>query len=80
MLFRSFILVIFHILADLLFTIYIFQTKMKKKKTKTFSLPVENLGHPQEEGGLPWPGARRSYPRSSYGGDAAVGASVPYST
>ena len=53
---------------------------MKNKKIKTFSLPVENLGHLQEEGGLPWPGARRSYPRSSYGGDAAAGASVPHST
>ena len=64
----------------MLFTLNIFQTKMKNKKIKTFSLPVENLGHLQEEGGLPWPGARRSYPRSSYGGDAAAGASVPHST
>ena len=55
---------------------------MKKEKTKMkiFSLPGEDLGHLQEEGGLPWPGARRSYPRNSYGGDATIGVSVPHST
>ena len=54
--------------------------KKEKTKTKTFSLPGEDLGHLRQEGGLPWPGARRSYPRSGHGGDAAAGASVPHST